>query len=109
MGRLAMCTLRTRCSPIICGEGVTERTIPSSASRKPAYVCVRRYGGPEVVYRRIVSGQVYSAGILHSQGNSAISGREMGMTSPHTNLYENASTAPHRRRRHLVAAALSLW
>jgi hypothetical protein len=30
---------------------------------------------------------------------------ENGMTSPHTNLYENASKASHYRRRHLVVAA----
>ena len=30
---------------------------------------------------------------------------ENGMTSPHTNLYENASKASHCRRRHLVVAA----
>ena len=52
---------------------------------------------------RNVSGQVYSTGILHSQGLSAIGGRENGMTSPQTNLYESASTTFHRRR-HLVVA-----
>ena len=48
------------------------------------------------VHLRNDSGQVYSTGILHSQGLSAIGGRENGMTSPHTNLYESASTVSHR-------------
>jgi hypothetical protein len=58
-----------------------------------------------VSYRN-VSGQTHSTDILHSQAFSAIIGREGGMTSPHTNLYENASKASHcRRRRHLVVVA----
>ena len=46
-------------------------------------------------FNRNDSGQVYSTGILHSQGLSAIGGRGNGMTSPHINLYESASTTPH--------------
>ena len=54
-----------------------------------------------VLFARNDSGQVYSTGILHSQGLSAIGGRENGMTWLHTNLYKSASTVSHRRR-HIV-------
>ena len=51
------------------------------------------------------SGQTYSTDRFGHRQIRQLPLKENGMTSPHTNLYENASKASHCRRRHLVVAA----
>ena len=50
--------------------------------------------------RAVIFGSYFALAVIFSYTR-----QENGMTSPHTNLYENASKASHYRRRHLVVAA----
>ena len=67
----------------------------------------RQIRGPRTLKERNDSGQTYSTDISGHRQIRLLPLKENGITSPHTNLYENASKASHYHRRHLVVDGTS--